>query len=61
MQKAKKKPIDKKKPSDFGVNISQCQTTYTGMNEPPKRQAGDKVEDVPALVEKLKKLGFIKG
>jgi electron transfer flavoprotein beta subunit len=51
--KAKKKPIDQKSPADFGVDISP-RLTVLKVVEPPKRQAGIKVESVSELVEKLK-------
>ena len=51
--KAKKKPIDQKSPVDFGVDISP-RLTVLKVVEPPKRQAGIKVESVSELVEKLK-------
>jgi electron transfer flavoprotein beta subunit len=60
LQKAKKKPMEKKAPKDYGVDIAgQAQTTITQITEPPKRQAGDKVADVAALVDRLAKLGFV--
>jgi electron transfer flavoprotein beta subunit len=51
--KAKKKPIDQKSPADFGVDTSP-RLTVLKVVEPPKRQAGIKVESVSELVEKLK-------
>lgn len=59
MQKAKKKPIDKKSAKDCGVDLSQAQTQYTSFSEPPKRKGGDKVEDVSQLMAKLKEKGFV--
>jgi electron transfer flavoprotein beta subunit len=53
IMKAKKKPIDQKSPADFGVDISP-RLTVLKVVEPPKRQAGIKVESVSELVEKLK-------
>jgi electron transfer flavoprotein beta subunit len=55
--KAKKKPLDNKSPADFGVDIAPRLTT-TNVSEPPVRQAGEKVEDVAALVAKIKELGI---
>ncbi|PIW54484.1 MAG: electron transfer flavoprotein subunit beta, partial [Sphingomonadales bacterium CG12_big_fil_rev_8_21_14_0_65_65_10] len=52
----KKKPLDTKSPADFGVDIAPRLKT-TNVSEPPVRQAGEKVEDVDALVAKLKALG----
>ena len=57
IMKAKKKPLDTKAPADFGVDIAPRLTT-TNVAEPPVRQAGEKVEDVNALVEKIKALGI---
>jgi electron transfer flavoprotein beta subunit len=51
--KAKKKPIEQKSPADFGVDVSP-RLTVLKVVEPPKRQAGIKVESVSELVEKLK-------
>jgi len=56
IMKAKKKPLDTKTPADFGVDVSPRLTT-TNVSEPPVRQAGEVVEDVDALVAKLKALG----
>ncbi|WP_340588158.1 electron transfer flavoprotein subunit beta/FixA family protein [Erythrobacter alti] len=56
IMKAKKKPLDTKTPADFGVDVTPRITT-TNVSEPPVRQAGEIVEDVDALVAKLKALG----
>ena len=53
IMKAKKKPLDKKAPGDFGVDVSPRLTTVT-VTEPPKRSAGVKVADVAQLIDKLK-------
>ena len=58
IMKAKKKPMDEKTPADYGVDISPRLTT-TNVSEPPVRQAGEIVEDVDALVAKLKAVGAI--
>jgi electron transfer flavoprotein beta subunit len=58
IMKAKKKPMDEKTPADYGVDITPRLTTIT-VTEPPVRQAGEKVEDVDALVAKLKAVGAI--
>ena len=58
IMKAKKKPMDEKTPADYGVDIIPRLTT-TNVSEPPVRQAGEKVEDVDALVAKLKAVGAI--
>ncbi|MEC9150635.1 MAG: electron transfer flavoprotein subunit beta/FixA family protein, partial [Pseudomonadota bacterium] len=57
IMKAKKKPLDTKSPADFGVDTAPRLTT-TNVSEPPVRQAGEKVEDVDALVAKIKALGI---
>ena len=53
IMKAKKKPIDQKTPEDFGINVSP-RVNILKVIEPPKRQAGIKVESIEELVEKLK-------
>ncbi|NHK26551.1 electron transfer flavoprotein subunit beta/FixA family protein [Parvularcula flava] len=53
IMKAKKKPLDKKSPSDYGVEITARLKTLK-VTEPPKREAGIKVGSVADLVEKLK-------
>ena len=58
IMKAKKKPMDEKTPADYDVDIAPRLTTIT-VAEPPVRQAGEKVEDVDALVAKLKAVGAI--
>jgi len=58
IMKAKKKPMDEKTVADYGVDIAPRLTT-TNVSEPPVRQAGEKVVDVDALVEKLKAVGAI--
>lgn len=58
IMKAKKKPIDEKAAGDYGVDLAP-QITTIKVTEPPKREAGIKVEDVDALVAALKKEGVI--
>ncbi len=58
IMKAKKKPIDMKEPSDYGVDISP-RLSVVKVTDPPVREAGEKVEDVATLVEKLKTAGAI--
>lgn len=53
IMKAKKKPIDNYTPEDLGVDIGLRLATLKVI-EPPKRQAGVKVETVAELVDKLK-------
>jgi electron transfer flavoprotein beta subunit len=56
IMKAKKKPLDAKSPADYGVDTAPRLKTLN-VTEPPVRQAGIKVEDVDALVAKLKDMG----
>jgi len=58
IMKAKKKPLDTKSPADYGVDVTPRLAT-TNVSEPPVRQAGELVEDVDALVAKLKAMGAI--
>jgi electron transfer flavoprotein beta subunit len=53
IMKAKKKPLDVKKPDDYGVDIAP-RLKVQGIAEPPTRKAGVKVESVAELVQKLK-------
>ena len=52
IMKAKKKPLDTITPDSLGVDVTPRLTTLK-VAEPPKRQAGSKVADVAALVDKL--------
>lgn len=56
-QKAKKKPLVTKKPSDYGVDTSP-RLEVISVEDPPVRQAGQKVESVEELVGKLKETGL---
>ncbi len=58
IMKAKKKPLDTKTAGDFGVDVAP-RLTVLKVTEPPAREAGEKVEDVAALVAKLKTAGAI--
>ncbi len=58
IMKAKKKPIDTKTPADYGVDVAN-RLSVVKVTEPPKREAGEKVEDVDALIAKLKSAGAI--
>lgn len=58
IMKAKKKPLDKKTLSDYGVDVATRLKTIK-VAEPPARQGGGKVEDVDGLIAKLKELGAI--
>ena len=53
IMKAKRKPLDIKEPGAFGVD-TQPRLTVVKVTEPPKREAGIKVENVGQLVQKLK-------
>jgi len=58
IMKAKKKPLDTKKPEDYGVDITpRLKVLKTA--EPPTRKAGIKVGTAAELVEKLKSAGVI--
>ena len=53
IMKAKKKPIVAVTPEDLGVDVAP-RLVYTHFEEPPRRQAGVRVESVDELVAKLK-------
>jgi len=53
IMKAKKKPIDEKTPEELGVDVAP-RLTVLKVEEPPKREAGVKVETVAELVDKLR-------
>ena len=53
IMKAKKKPIDIKEASSFGINI-ESRIEQIKVEEPPVRQKGIMVSDVAELVQKLK-------
>ena len=53
IMKAKKKPLDKKSPSDFGVDVAP-RLKVLKTEEPGGRKAGIKVKSVAELVDKLK-------
>jgi len=59
IMKAKSKPVAKKTPADYAVDIAPRLTTLRVV-EPAKRVAGVKVADVDELVGKLKALGVAK-
>lgn len=58
IMKARRKPIDTKEVSDYGINISP-RLSVLKVTEPPGRVAGEKVEDVQTLIEKLKNSGVL--
>ncbi len=53
IMKAKKKPLETKSPSDYGVEI-KSRLEVIKVEEPPKRGGGIKVKSVDELVDKLK-------
>ena len=53
IMKAKKKPLDVKKPADLGVDITP-RLKVLKTTEPPVRKSGVKVADVAELVSRLK-------
>ncbi|RVI99550.1 electron transfer flavoprotein subunit beta/FixA family protein, partial [Sinorhizobium meliloti] len=53
IMKAKKKPLDKKSPADFGVDTT-VRLKVLKTEEPLGRKVGIKVKSVAELVEKLK-------
>jgi electron transfer flavoprotein beta subunit len=53
IMKAKKKPLETKKPADFGVDVS-ARLKVLKTTEPPGRKAGVKVKTVGELIDKLK-------
>ncbi|KAF9265337.1 electron transfer flavoprotein, beta subunit [Marasmius fiardii PR-910] len=57
IMKAKKKPLEKLKPEDIGVDLTPQMETVK-VTEPPKRVGGVKVANVDELVAKLKEAGF---
>jgi electron transfer flavoprotein beta subunit len=58
IMKAKKKPLQVKKPADYGVDIAQRLKVVTTV-EPPGRKAGIKVANAAELVSKLKEAGIL--
>jgi electron transfer flavoprotein beta subunit len=53
IMKAKKKPLEVKKPEDFGVDVTP-RLKVIKVSEPPVRKGGVKVADVAELVRRLK-------
>ena len=56
--KAKKKPLDKKTPADFGVDTAP-RLNVLKTEEPGGRKAGIKVKSVEELVANLKTAGVL--
>jgi len=52
IMKAKQKPVDERTPNDLGIDVSK-RLTLKKVEEPAKRQAGEIVETVDELVDKL--------
>jgi electron transfer flavoprotein beta subunit len=58
IMKAKKKPLDIRKPADYGVEIAPRLKVLKTV-EPPGRKAGVKVANAAELVAKLKEVGAL--
>ena len=58
IMKAKKKPLEIKKPADYGVDISPRLNVLKTV-EPPGRKAGVKVANAAELIAKLKEVGAL--
>merc|ERR1711892_570392 len=58
IMKAKKKKVKKTDPKKLGVDVTPTMTTIK-VSEPPKRASGIVVDDVDALIGKLKDDGLI--
>ncbi|XP_039234712.1 electron transfer flavoprotein subunit beta, partial [Pipra filicauda] len=59
IMKAKKKPLEVIPAADLGVPAGPPRLRVLQVQEPPARAGGEKVENVPALVEKLRSCGRI--
>src|SRR6218665_2062783 len=58
IMKAKKKPLDKKSPADYGVDVTP-RLKVVKTEEPGGRKAGIKVKSVEELVSSLKTAGVL--
>ncbi|OWU84580.1 electron transfer flavoprotein subunit beta [Oceanicola sp. 22II-s10i] len=58
IMKAKKKPLDEKTASDYGVDVTP-RLEVVKTSEPEARKAGEMVPDVDTLVAKLKEKGIV--
>jgi electron transfer flavoprotein beta subunit len=58
IMKAKKKPLEVKKPADYGVDITPRLKVLKTV-EPPGRKAGVKVANAAELIAKLKEVGVL--
>jgi len=56
IMRAKSKPFITRSPADYGVDTAP-RLTISNVSEPPKREAGEILEDVDSLVAKLKEMG----
>ncbi|NXR81619.1 ETFB protein, partial [Pycnonotus jocosus] len=59
IMKAKKKPLEVIPAADLGVSGGSPRLKVLQVQEPPPRAGGEKVENVEALVEKLRQSGRI--
>ena len=58
IMKAKKKPLEERTPSDYGVDVTP-RLEVVRTTEPAVREAGEIVKDVDELVAKLKEAGAV--
>ena len=58
IMKAKKKKLEKKSLSDYGID-GTARLKVLKVEEPPPRKGGGKVDDVDGMISKLKELGAI--
>ncbi|XP_067678074.1 electron transfer flavoprotein subunit beta-like [Haliotis asinina] len=58
IMKAKKKPLTKKKAGDYGVDVSPSHQILS-VEDPPVREAGQKLETTEDLVGKLREAGLL--
>ncbi|XP_046554224.1 electron transfer flavoprotein subunit beta-like [Haliotis rubra] len=58
IMKAKKKPLAKKKASDYGVDVTPSHQILS-VEDPPVREAGQKLETTEDLVGKLREAGLL--
>lgn len=58
IMKAKKKKLEKKSLSDYGIS-NEPKLKTVKVEEPPPRKGGGKVEDVDGMIAKLKELGAL--
>jgi electron transfer flavoprotein beta subunit len=54
IMKARKKPLDTLTLADLGIPTAKGNLITVQVNDPPTRKAGQKVDSVPTLVQKLK-------